>query len=246
MKSPFSQLGLATVVAIGCAGAPRDPLPAPDTSPPPVRVVVETVTVRDRDADLRLADLQLQLFDREAQLEEMQARLDEAEREVVRSMAKVQTLATRAEAASAMAEAEVALRTLRRAVGSQSPAVVRDSVLLMEATGAFNKQNYGGALWLSNQAKSRARIGPDRTPGNDSLALLDSEKSFALPIRFEAVARVNLRAGPGTSFEPLATLDAGAPLIGYSYLQDWVHVTDASNHKGWVFYRLVRPRTGPS
>jgi hypothetical protein len=242
MKSTLLFCGALAPVLIGCAGAQRDPLPAPDSTPP-VRVVTETVTVRDRGAEQLAAELQLQLVDKEAQIEELQARLDEAERDVVRSLAKVQTLATRAEAASAMAEAEVALETLRRAVGSQGAGVARDSVLLAQANAAFNRQNYGGAVWLSNQAKNRATVGRGRLIGADSLELLEGEKRFALPVRFETVGRTNLRAGPGTSFAALTTLDIAAPLMGYSYLQQWVHVMDAGGLKGWVFYKLVARRS---
>jgi hypothetical protein len=245
-KSPSFLLLVAAPVGIACAGASPDIVPAPDTTPPPVRVVTETVTVRDRESEQRLIDLQLQLVDKEAQIEELQTRLDEAQRDVVRSLAKVQTLATRAEAASAMAEAEVALQTLRRAVGAQGPGVARTGALLKEATDEFNRQNYGGSLWLSNQAKNRAVVGRGRLTASDSLELLDGEKSFALPIRFETTGRANLRAGPGTSFEAVTILDGGTPVIGYSYLQQWIRVTDNNGRSGWVFYSLVRRRSTPA
>lgn len=228
----------------GCARASPDPVPAPDTTPPPVRVVTETVTVRDQEAERRLAELQLQLVDRETQIDELQARLDEAQRDVVRSLAKVQTLATRAEAASGLAEAEVALETLRRTMGARGLAVTRTEALLREATDAFNQQNYGGALWLANQAKNRAVVGRGRLEGVAPLEMLKGEQTFAIPIRFETTVRSNLRAGPGTNFETLTTLDAGTPLSGYSYLDEWVHVTDNADRKGWIFFKLLRRRSG--
>ena len=240
MKPPSFLLIVAAPVVIACAGASPDPEPAPDTTPPRVRVVTETVTVRDRDSEQRVSELQVQLMDKDAQIEELQARLDEAQRDVVRSLAKVQTLATRAEAASAMAEAEVALETLRRAVGAQGPGVARTAALLKEATEEFNKQNYGGSLWLSNQAKSRAVVSRGRLTASDSLQLLDGEKLFALPIRFETTGRANLRAGPGTTYETVTTLDSGTLLVGSSYLQQWIHVTDDSGRVGWVYFSLVR------
>jgi uncharacterized coiled-coil protein SlyX len=246
MKSPLLLVTIALPVAIACAGSSPSLDPAPDTVSPPVRVVTETVTVRDRESEQRAAELQVQLMDKDAQIDELQARLDEAQRDVVRSLAKVQTLATRAEAASAMAEAEVALETLRRAVGAQGPGVARTRALLDEATEEFNKQNYGGSLWLSNQAKNRAAVSRGRLTASDSLGLLDGEKSFSIPIRFETTGRTNLRMGPGTTYETLATLDGGTALTGYSYLQQWIRVTDNSGRAGWVFYSLVRRKGTPA
>src|SRR5262249_19691717 len=157
-----------------------------DTTPRPVRVVIETVTVRDRELDQRLSRLELRLMERDAQVEELQARLDEARRDVVRSMAKVQTLATRAEAASGMAEAEIALRTLRRWAGGQpAPEAARAAKLLEDATKEFNIQNYGGALWLANQAKSTAGVGRSRFSAGDPNAARPGEVMFAVPLQLQ-------------------------------------------------------------
>jgi len=95
LRSFAGALGAALVLTGGARHVAQDPVPR-DTTPPPVRVVTETVTVRDREAEQRVSRLELRLMERDAQVEDLQARLDEARREVVRSMAKVQTLATRA------------------------------------------------------------------------------------------------------------------------------------------------------
>ena len=71
--------------------------PAP---PPSIKVVRETVTVRDPDLDKRVARLELQLLARDAQIEDLQSRLDDTRAEVVRAMAKLQSVARRAQAAS--------------------------------------------------------------------------------------------------------------------------------------------------
>lgn len=207
--------------------------------PPPVRVVTETVTVHDRETEQRVIDLQMQVADKDQQIEELQQRLEEAQRDVVRSMAKVQTLATRAEAASGMAEAEVALESLRRGAGAQSAEVARTAALLQKATNEFNQQNYGGALWLSNQARNRAVAARTRLSGTDSLQL-EGEQQFTVPVRFETTVRTNLRAGPGTSYDAITTLEAGAAVTAYSHLQKWIRVVDSSGRAGWVYYNLVR------
>ena len=96
-------------------------------------------------------------MEKEAQVEELQARLDETRQEVVRAMAKLQTLATRAEAASGMAEAEVALQTLKPGPGQAiAPEAAQGTRLLNQSSTEFNRQNYGGALYLANQAKTQA------------------------------------------------------------------------------------------
>jgi hypothetical protein len=222
-------------------GAPPEPAPTPAVAP--ARVVRETVTVRDHDLEQRVSRQDLLLLDKDAQIEELQTQLDEARREVLRSMARVQTLATRAEAASAMAEAEIALQTLRRSAGGQvTPEVAKATQLMRDATNAFDKQNYGGALWVANQAKNQAGLGRSRFSGNDPAALRPGEQLFAVPLRLQTVGRSKLREGPGTGYRALVTLDGGRPLTAFSFVDQWMRVSDDSGHSGWVFYNLVRKR----
>jgi len=234
---------LAGVVACGASNADPAPVPVADSAKGPARVVRETVTVRDKDLEQRVSHLELTLLDRDAQVEDLQNRLEETRREVVRSMAKVQTLATRAEAASGMAEAEIALQTLRTSSHAPgSPDVARVSKLLSDATNEFNKQNYGGALYLANQAKSTAGVGRTRSAGGDAASLRPGEVLFAVPLELQASARCKLREGPGTTFRVLATFESGAPLTGLSHVDQWVRVTTDSGPWGWVFWNLVQRR----
>lgn len=235
--------GLAGLAA--CNGQNADPAPVPvaDSGKTPVRVVTETVTVRDKDLEQRVSRLELSLLDREAQVEDLQNRLEETRREVVRSMAKVQTLATRAEAASGMAEAEIALQTLRSSSrGTPSPDVTRVAKLLQDASNEFNKQNYGGALYLANQAKSTAGVGRTRSSSGDAASLRPGEVAFAVPLELQASARCKLREGPGTTFRVLATLESGTRLTGLSHVDQWVRVSADSGATGWVFWNLVQRR----
>jgi uncharacterized coiled-coil protein SlyX len=223
--------------------AAPDPVPVQDPAPVPTRVVTETVTVRDHELEQRVSRLELRVMERDAQVEELQARLDEARREVVRSMAKVQTLATRAEAASGMAEAEIALRTLRRSAGGQAaPEAARAAKLLEDATKEFNIQNYGGALWLANQAKSTAGVGRTRFAGGDPTAARPGEVMFAVPLQLQTVSRANMRDGPGTTYRAVATIGSGTALVGLSYVDQWMRVQDDSGRTGWVFWNLVQKR----
>jgi hypothetical protein len=228
----------ALLALAACSHPAPDPVPVPDTVP--ARVVTETVTVRDHDLEQRVTRLELQLLDRDAQIEDLQARLDDASREVVRSMAKVQTLATRAEAASGMAEAQIVLQALRRSArGQASSEVARVAKMLKEATDEFDRQNYGGALYLANQAKAQASVGRSRVSG-DASSLRPGETLFTVPLALRTVGRCKIREGPGTTFRVLSTLDVGVHLTGLSYVDQWMRVADDSGKGGWVFYNLVK------
>jgi len=181
------------------------------------------------------------VLEREAQIEELEARLDEARQEVVRAMAKLQTVASRAEAASAMAEAELAVQSLRAASGTPAPDRVQASALLQEASAEFAKHNYGGAAYLANQAKSLAGAGKSRLGGGRA-PVRPGEVSFAVPVRLQAVARGNVRDGPGATYKVLFTLEPGAALLGYAYVEQWVHIADESGRSGWMFLGLVGRR----
>jgi len=218
------------------------PPPKPDAAParrPPRQPVV----ARDTQLEQRVGRLELRLLEKEAQVEELQARLDDARREVVRAMAKLQSLATRAEAASGMAEAEIALQTLRTSGNPQGvPELGQAAQLLQLATAEFDKQNYGGALYLGNQAKDAAAAGQGRVASVERGSLRQGEVPFALPLRLQTMGRANVRSGPGSGFEVAFTLDGGAPLTGFSYVDQWVRVTDDSGRAGWVYQTLVGRR----
>jgi hypothetical protein len=238
---PIACVALLGLVA--CTHRAPDPVPGPVNTTPVVRVVTETVTVRDHDLEQRVSRLELQLLDREAQVEDLQARLDAASREVVRSMAKVQTLATRAEAASGMAEAQIVLQALRRSAhGQATPEVVRTAKMLKDAADEFDRQNYGGALYLANQAKAQAGGERSRASG-DASSLRPGETMFTVPLSLRTIGRCKIREGPGTTFRVLSTLDAGVHLTGISYVDQWMRVVDDSARGGWVFYNLVQKRS---
>lgn len=193
----------------------------------------------DPELERRVTRLELQLLEKEAQIQELQASLDDARQEVVRAMAKLQTLASRAEAASAIAEAEVALQSLRAAAGSE-PARVRQ--LLEHSAREFDGGNYGGALYLANQAKSLVRTARGGLLSGQRGSLRQGEVLFAVPLRLQALSRANVREGPGLDFKVLFTVEPGTPLVGHSNVEDWVRVSDETGRGGWVFHTLVGSR----
>jgi uncharacterized protein YraI len=201
-------------------------------------VVHDTVEVRDPDQDKRIARLELQLFARDAQIEDLQARLEDTRAEVVRAMAKLRTVASRAQAASAMAEAEVALQSLKSNSTTQPPEALQVTRLVRQAATEFDKQNYGGALYLANQAKTVASSYRGRLGGSQEEAR-PGETTFAVPIKLKMTTRGNVRGGPGTNFPIAFAAEAGTSLTGYSYADEWIRITDDSGRGGWVFRSLV-------
>ncbi len=246
---PMRRLPLlvAVVIVSACSGwgwlPGSSPQPKPVRDTAPARRPPPAAAVRDTQLEQRVGRLELRLLEKEAQVEELQARLDDARREVVRAMAKLQSLATRAEAASGMAEAEIALQALRTSGNPQGvPELGQAAQLLQLATAEFDKQNYGGALYLANQAKEAAAAGQGRVASVERGALRQGEVPFALPLRLQTDGRANVRSGPGSGFDVAFTLDAGASLTGYSYVDQWVRVTDDAGRAGWVHQSLIGRR----
>jgi TolA-binding protein len=241
---PF--LILAALLGAGC-GHPHS------RNATPVRTPRDTArasaTARDTALESRAARLELKVLEQGAQVDELQTRLDDARREVVRAMAKLQSLATRAEAASGIAEAEIALQTLRTGTGSggggstaPAPELSQGSQLLQLAAAEFDKQNYGGALYLATEAKNAAAAGQGRLSSDDQVNSRRGEVPFALPLRLQTTGRANVREGPGSNFRVSYTLDVGADLTAYSYIDQWVRVTDGTNRPGWVHQGLIGRR----
>jgi uncharacterized protein YgiM (DUF1202 family) len=189
-------------------------------------------------AEKRIASLELQMLEKSAQLDQLQAQLDEARREVVRSMARMQSTATRAEAASGIAEAELALQSVPENVAAR--AAIR--TLTEQASGEFEKPNYGGALYLANQAKSAALDARGQIAEVDGGSLQSNERPLALPLQLETTTGANVRSGPGTGFGVVYTLAPRTPVIAYSSAEQWLRVVDDSGRRGWISQNLIRAR----
>jgi len=233
----FAVLALAACSHPAPAPAPAPaPRSAPDTThaPPPVR---------DPEQDRRIAQLELQMMERDAEVEALEGQLDDARLEVVHAMAKVQTLASRAEAASGMAEAQVAVQSLKTAAGSSpAPEVAAANGLLRLASSEFDKGNYGGVVYLSTQAKNLAAAGQARLSSVDRSTLRPGEVPFAVPVQVHTTGHANVRAGPGTTFKIAYTLEAGVNVTAFSYVDEWVRITDGDDRTGWIHRSLITRR----
>jgi hypothetical protein len=141
-----------------------------------------------------------------------------------------------------MAEAEIALQSLKSGAGQQAPAVAQVTKLVRESSAEFNKQNYGGALYLAGQAKALAGGSRGRIAGGSTAGSRPGETPFAVPLRLRSTGRGNVREGPGTRYDVAFSLENGSPLTGFSYVEEWIRVSDESGRSGWIFRSLVARR----
>jgi hypothetical protein len=214
--------------------------PKPDMAPVPRASHRARVSAAQRaELERRIGRLELSLLEKEAQVDELQTQLEETRQEVVRAMAKLQTIATRAEAASGMAEAEVALQSLKPDAQGPSPEAAQATRLLHDAATEFDQENYGGALYLANQAKSLAAAGGGRLAADEKGSDRPGERSFALPVALKAVGSGNVREGPGLGAPLAYSVEPGDVLTGYSYVDEWIRITDGTGRPGWIFRKLV-------
>jgi uncharacterized protein YraI len=213
--------------------------PKPAAPPPTPRIVRETVTVRDPELDKRVGRQDLVLLAKDAEIADLQSRLEDARAEVVRAMAKLQTVASRAQAASAMAEAEVSLQSMKSGAAEEPPEAAQVTRLVRQSAAEFNKQNYAGALYLANQAKTLATSYRGRVSVANRGGTRSGETAFAVPIRLKMTTRGNVREGPGTGFSISFAAESGTMLTGYSYADEWIRISDDGGRNGWVFRSLV-------
>lgn len=219
-------------------------------------------TLAKREASLEtlednMAKLQLRLLERDAQIKQLEERLnsqqemlDEAIQEVVRAKAKLRTLESKAEAASEMAEAEIAIKALKTQLAGQTrnPELIKAQELLKMSAQEFKKENYGGAVYLTSQAKGHIRAAQIRLGGREKTAPIKrlpavrGEVFFALPLPLQVLKTSNLRAKADLEAKVITTLEKGTPLIGYSYKDKWVRVMSEDGAYGWVFQTLVGGR----
>jgi len=171
-----------------------------------------------------------------------QRMLDDAMQEVVRVQAKQRSLESRAEAASEIAEAEIALKSLRdKAAETNRPELANAEQLLTRATGEFDKQNFGGALYLIGQAKSQIKMGELRLSEQHRAEEGEAEMPFVVPLSLTLNARGNLREGPGQDFKVLVTLNPGTRITAYFTKGAWMRVEIDGGMSGWIGRSLVSP-----
>ena len=219
-------------------------------------------TLVKREASLEtvednIAKLQLRLLERNAQIKQLEERLnsqqemlDEAIQEVVRAKAKLRSLESKAEAASVMAEAEIAVKALKSQLAGQTrnPELIKAQELLKMSAQEFKKENYGGAVYLTSQAKGHIGAGQIQLEGREKVTPIKrlppfkGEVFFSMPLPLQVLRTSNLRKQPDLESKVITTLEKGTPLIGYSYKDKWVRVMSEDGSYGWVFQTLIGGR----
>lgn len=229
------------ILASACASAKPEvrPVTGPMPVPTRIRVVHDTVLVTDPVLERRVTILELRLLEKEAQVEDLEVRLVDTRTAVVRAMARTQTATSRAEAASGMAEAEVALQSLRTSRGQDLSETMQVTLLVRQSSLEFDRKNYGGALYLANQAKTLAASHRAREASANREEPRPGETVFALPIRLKVESKGNIREGPGTSFGIAFGVEGGTLLTAFSYTEDWIRINDERGRNGWIFRGLV-------
>ncbi len=215
------------------------------------KAAAEKAEAERRGLEERVTTLNLSLLEQQAQVKALQDRqttlqssVDEAIREVVHAKAKLRSLESRPEAASTMAEAEVALKALRAQLGGAEivPEIGHAEQFLAMSAAEYKKENYGGALYLANQAKAAMRVAQARDVTLDATQAVAGESTFAVPLALKVIKPARVRQGPGTAFSVIATLSAGTPVTGLARRDLWVRVKDGNGTAGWVFSNLVSER----
>ena len=232
-------LSAILIIVSACASAKPKGAPAAATPAVKTRVVHDTVLVKDPELERRVAMLELRLLEKEAQVEDLEVRLVDTRTAVVRAMARTQTATSRAEAASGMAEAEVVLQSLRTSRGQDLPETMQVTLLVRQSSLEFDRKNYGGALYLANQAKTLAASHRAREASANREEPRPGETVFALPIRLKVESKGNIREGPGTSFGIAFGVEGGTLLTAFSYTEDWIRINDERGRNGWIFRGLV-------
>jgi uncharacterized protein YgiM (DUF1202 family) len=141
-----------------------------------------------------------------------------------------------------MAEAEVALQTMKAgsAAGQDDPPEANQVTrLVRQAATEFDKQNYGGALYLANQAKTLVSAYRGRLAVGGRESARPGETVFAVPIKLVTTTRGNVRGGPGTGFPIVFAADSGTSVTGFSYADEWIRISDDGGRGGWIFRTLV-------
>lgn len=198
------------------------------------RAVRAELSLMERDAEIR------QL---EQRLEAQQKMLDETIEEIVRAKGRLRGMENKAQAASQLAEAEIALKALEDLPGgSEVPEYGRAAELIESGTREFAKENYGGAIYLGNQAKTLISLAQARIGDRRRTERSEDEVSFQAPLPLAVSVNTNVRAGPGLDHQVITTLRGSSQVLGYSYRGEWVRVTLEDGREGWIHQTLLKSR----
>ncbi|MBI3449256.1 MAG: SH3 domain-containing protein [Acidobacteria bacterium] len=216
------------------------PAPAPPAGPDPAIAQAEG---RARELELSVLEKDAEIKSLGERLSSQQRRLDDAIQEVVRAKAKLMSLESRAEAASQMAETEIALKAVEGEEGAaQDPELEKIRKLVQMSSAEFEKENFGGALYLASQAKERIQDSQTRLGGREKVDIGRDETPFPVPMAVKVAKSSNVRKLPDRDAAIVVTLSAGTAVTAYSHKGEWIRVTAADGVQGWVHQSLITSR----
>jgi hypothetical protein len=209
--------------------------------------------IEERDAQRRqLAAFQLSMLAKQSELSRTQQQIKSLQRqlndnvlELARTKGKVRNLNSRAEAAASLAEAEIILKSTRTKINNKpDERLDRADQLIRMGGSEFNEDNFGGAIYLVEEA----RILIDAVNAHQITSLSDpvpsaGEVEFVTPVAFKAITKSNVRDTPSLSGAVVYKLDEGQEVDAIGYVGTWVHIKlndDAGT--GWIYYELITPR----
>ncbi len=251
-------------VAVGCQIGQQAKRPEPAPCPPDdiaalysenssLKQALATSEQKVQQLEQELSSLKSQAIEQDTVINELrrrsdaqQKRLGDAIVDVVRSKAKLRSMESKAEAASTIAEAEIAFKALQSRAASfdwvaLDEIAIAEHLLEMSAQ-EFNVQNYGGALYLANQAKGRVRTAQNRLSSMANTPSSSGKASFAQHLPLKVLKKSNLRSGPGLEHKVVAELEKGTFIVGLSQKGMWIQVKAPGEMTGWIYRPLVGAR----
>ena len=143
---------------------------------------------------------------------------------------------TRALDVRSVAEARSELESAAARAPWKQAEVRQASQVLAEADENLQSGYYGAAVLLALRAERIASA-----IAEESVAVRRAGRALQV-----AVARANLRRGPSTDREVIATLSRGTPLFPERSEADWALVRTPQNRLGWVHLPLLEPFSAPA
>lgn len=196
--------------------------------------------------NMKVLEYEVVISDLKERMEGHQQRLEAAIIEVVRTKARLRSLESKAEAASTIAEAEIAVNAMKKDAVSMDEVVMEEIAaaenLLKMSVSEFKGSNFGGALFLANQAKGQVRTLQLRRKGGLEKSPVEDKREFSSPLLLKVLTNCNLRKGPGLDNEVVGKLGKDAWVTGFAYSGRWLRVETAEGNVGWLFQPLVGPR----
>jgi hypothetical protein len=251
---PLPQLPLLLVavslVAAGCVTPPERPAePAPSAPRNETRETPHPAAPAADPRDRQVAQIQLRLLAREAdvarlqsEIEETRQRLDDAILEIVRSKAKLGSLGSRAEAATALSEAELLLASLRREKGASPSDLASAQKMIELGNQEFRNGNFGGAFYLSSNAKTALGVAASRQRGAPAASEASAEARFPVPIKFQFGARSSVRELPRGDSRVVRVGEKGVAIVGIANRDRWILVEFEDGARGWAFIDQLAAR----